>query len=486
MQRRKQLLVSVCSIRLCWILSIGVFLSFPSKGQPSWRDVFSQDTASAFTLGEFYEIVLRNHPVVSQAGLLNEMAKQDIRSARGAFDPKLITSLDHKEFQDKTYYSKLDVVLNMPTAMPIHPKVGYQNHSGALLSPEEIIPGQQQIFAGITLPIGRGLITDERRTAVQQARQMLTLAEADKVKMINKVLLEGTKAYWDWYHAHFNLKLLEQNVEISNQILLRTRLNAVQGEAAPVDTIQAAINYQLRLVERQEAFVSLQNALIQVSNYLWNDSLEPVTLSGAIPSMTKLDSAQLSKADVDSLVSFAAARHPELASLDAKISQMELERKLAREMLKPQLDLSYFALSQPSQPRILDLTNDYRFGLDFSIPVLLRKERSKVSLVNAKLTTAKLQKDLAGREFSNQVIVWYNRFDNTRKVIDQQMNVVDLYQRLLKAELLNLDNGESDLFKINVQQEKLIQAQEKLLKSTTEMQKEKATMYWAAGVAPLH
>ena len=53
------------------------------------------------------------------------------------------------------------------------------------------------------------------------------------------------------------------------------------------------------------------------------------------------------------------------------------------------------------------------------------------------------------------------------------------------AEILNLENGESDLFKINVQQEKLIVSQTKLLKLKAEYEKLKATLYWAAGVRNL-
>jgi hypothetical protein len=39
--------------------------------------------------------------------------------------------------------------------------------------------------------------------------------------------------------------------------------------------------------------------------------------------------------------------------------------------------------------------------------------------------------------------------------------------------LINLENGESDLFKINIQQEKLIQSKSKLVKLTSEMEKQK-------------
>ncbi|MEJ2004052.1 MAG: hypothetical protein P8X57_03595 [Cyclobacteriaceae bacterium] len=63
--------------------------------------------------------------------------------------------------------------------------------------------------------------------------------------------------------------------------------------------------------------------------------------------------------------------------------------------------------------------------------------------------------------------------------------MVDSYQRLIEAERLNLENGESDLFKINIQIEKLINAQTKLLKLRATYQKSIAEMYWSAGVQNL-
>ena len=80
----------------------------------------------------------------------------------------------------------------------------------------------------------------------------------------------------------------------------------------------------------------------------------------------------------------------------------------------------------------------------------------------------------------------HNQLVNTSGILIQQNSVALNYQRLLNAELINLENGESDLFKINVQQEKLIQSQSKLLKLKAEYEKMKATIYWAAGVRNLN
>ncbi len=468
------------AVRLLMLFA-SVFYVSATVGQTLDKLFSKEDSLKPFSLDKFYDQILKNHPVVSQAELMNEMARQELRYARGSFDPKLAASADHKQFDDKVYYTKVDAALSIPTWLPVNPKVGYQDHSGALLNSEERIPGQQQMYAGISIPIGKGLFTDERRTAVLQAEQLKSMAAADQVKVINKILLEAAKDYWHWFFSFYQYKLMNQNVAIAQEIMERTRLNALQGEAAGIDTIQARINLKSRQIELQEAAVTRLNAEIQLSNYLWSDEKEPVFLDRANPVMTRLDSGIVNSVQLDSLLSYAPENHPELNSLTAKIKQMELEKSMAREMLKPQLDLSYYALSQPTASQTFDLRNDYKLGVDFSIPLFLRKERSKVALAEAKITSARLQKTQLQREIVSRIRMQYHQYTNMRAVISQQSEVADLYSKLVSAELINLENGESDLFKINLQQEKLIQAHVKLIKSHAELQKQKAMLFWEAG-----
>jgi len=63
---------------------------------------------------------------------------------------------------------------------------------------------------------------------------------------------------------------------------------------------------------------------------------------------------------------------------------------------------------------------------------------------------------------------------------------VDNYKILLQAELDNLALGESDLFKINFQQDKLLESQIKLMKMRANMEKARVNLYWSAGIPYLN
>ncbi|MBL0739943.1 TolC family protein [Chryseolinea lacunae] len=459
-----------------------------TKAQSAMTPIFAlSDSTPTLTLDQFYKIILQNHPVVRQAELLDDVAQQELRLARGSFDPKVVSSFDHKEFQDKTYYSKLDAYLAFPTWFPVNPKLGYQRATGDLVNNEDVISGGEQLYAGVAIPIGKGLFTDERRTAVRQAQAFTSITTAEQVKIINKILLEAAKTYWQWYYAYYQYRLSSQSVAIASEIFSRIKLNMQQGEAAMIDTIQAKITLQSRLVERQEAWLGFQNMGITLSNYMWNEQAEALQLGTAVaPVMTNGDQTFLSTELLQDLVMKAKENHPELVKLSLKLDQLEWERKLAREFLKPQLDLNYSMLSQPTAPHRVDPLNDYKIGLDFSFPIFLRKERSKVALTKLKIDNTQYQQKQSEREIVNEINTTFNELQNTIVILKQQQEVVELYDRLLKSELLNLENGESDLFKINIQQEKLLLSQSKLLKLTADLQKQKALLYWSAGIRNLN
>lgn len=477
----------ILAIRLALTFILAALAVIPSKAQRSLETAFTlPDSVAPFTIDEFYSVILTYHPVVKQAGLLSQSAQQELRLARGNFDPKLNLTIDRKDFQDKNYYDRLNGYVSFPTWFPVNPKVGLEQNRGQFLDASETIPGNQLWYAGVSVPIGKGLFTDERRAAVKQAELMQTMAEAEQIKIINKILLGAAKDYWQWYNAYYNFRLLDQATSIAAELFRRVKLDQNFGEAAVIDTVQAKITLRSRLIERQESLLQFQNSGIQLSNYLWGDQETPLQLSMAVAPIA--DSSANEPLDLQAatkLSELAKTNHPELIKLRTKMSQLEVERRLAAEFLKPKLDVSYSVLSVPD-PLELNFQRDYKFGVDFSIPVFLRKERSKLAITKLKLRDNQLAQTQTEREIINEISTVFNQITTTNVILGQQREMVDLYDRILQAEFLNLENGESDLFKINIQQEKLIQAQTKLVKLIAEYQKMKATLYWAAGVRNLN
>ena len=453
------------------------------------------DSSVTLDLETFMLMVIKNHPVAKQANLLPEQARQELRMARGAFDPKLESSWDVKNFDNKDYYDIFNTTLKVPTWFPVDPKISVDRNFGEFINPENSIPLDddfRQVTAGLSLPIGKGLIIDNRRAAVKQARLLASINAAEQVKVINNLLLEASKEYWNWYYSYFNFRLVEFSLGISQQIYDFVQIDFEFGEAAAVDTIQAAITLQNRQIDRQAALIDFQNAGLMLSNYLWGENELPLQLAAYhLPEYNDLfDVMSEGQPEMDTLLISALQRHPELQKLNFKLDQLQVDLQLARENLKPQLDVNYNLINSPINSNgeftEVRVRNNYKFGIDFSIPIFLRKERGKVEQSKIKISETTYEREVKEREIVNGIQSAFFSLDNSRQMLDILNISVENYSALLDAELFNLEVGESDLFKINFQQDKLLEAQVKLLKMKAEVEKAKLLLYWSAGLPYLN
>lgn len=481
--------------KLCVIISLLAVLNASSAFSQSMlqnTSVVIPDTSVVLTFDEFYSLVIENHPVVKQANLLPQSAAQELRLARGSFDPKLEGEFDFKNFKDKDYYNKLDASLKIPLWFPIDPKVGLERNVGdEFLNDENSISSTtdyRQIYAGVSVPIGQGLFIDNRRAMVRKAQLLQDMAEADQVKEINKILLTATKDYWEWYFAYNNYLLMQQSITLAQDIFDRTLVAYRYGESAPIDTVQAKINLLNRITTMQQANIARIQSSLVLANHLWTAQGAPLELEDNVrpqnPEIQFLEDALLKQ-----LVELALENHPEIRKLQLKNKSLGVDLKLAKENLKPRLDVGYYLLDQPIDTEwnqnFIGFDDNYKLGVDFSFPIFLRKERAKLAQTKLKITDNTYEQNFAQRTIMNEVNGQYYAAVTTASILGQQQEMVNNYQLILTAERLNLANGESDLFKLNIQMDKLIESQSKLLKLQSSYQKDVATLYWAAGVTNL-
>ncbi|MDF9795509.1 outer membrane protein TolC [Catalinimonas alkaloidigena] len=476
------------------LLSLG--LTFSARGQN--EDVWIEE--QAFSMEEFFTNIIQHHPVVRQARFLSDLAQQELRLARGAFDPKLKSNFDIKEFGGTTYYKTWDSKLEVPIWFNTDLNVGYEQNEGEYLNEQLQNTSEGLIYAGVSLPVGRRLFIDERRAAVRQANLMQDMAEAEKIKEINKVLLKAAKAYWDWYNAYQNYLIYEEVEELARERYNAIVQQVINGDVAPFDSLKAFINYQQREVQKEQAELDYTNAGVMVSNFLWrsaqNDDMKAIPLQLA-PSTYPVVSDSLVKnqlLDVQMLTILrdsARVNHPEIIKLDTKISQLEIEQRLNREFLKPEVNLKYNFLTKTTgegsdssngSGNESFFLNDYKLGMELYFPLFLRKERAKLEKTTIKLEQNYYERQNQARTIENEIIMVYNSLSNFSELMRMQQRMVDNYQALLNGELIKFENGESSVFLINTRETELLDARIKLLKLQTQYEKSKIELLYAAGI----
>ncbi|MER2997604.1 TolC family protein [Pontibacter populi] len=467
---------------LIYILVMGLLTAISAKAQP-----VTPDSVQILTLKEFYQLILQHHPVASQAELLTEQAKQELRMARGTLDPVFNSKLSRKEFGGKEYYTTWTNTLRIPTWFGPEIRAGFDKAQGQYLNPENKTPENGLSYAGISVPLGQGLFIDERRNTIQQARLAQDIAEADRVKMINKLLLEATKDYRDWQLYYNTMLVYRESLELAAFRLSAVRARVWEGDLAAIDTVEALTEVQNRDVMLQEALLDYNNARLRISQHLWAENNVPLELEAqTIPSVTDTETIVLSTERMQQVLESARTNHPDLRKVDLKGQQLTFERRMATNKLLPKLNADYNVLQRdffvtPEAFEEEHLGSNYKLGASLSIPLFMREERGKLQLTKVKQQHNTLELAHTTRAVENGILAAYNEWLSLENQIALQERMVDNARTLRNGELTRFQNGESSLFLINTREMKLMEAQVKLLNLKAKYAKARAQLYWAAG-----
>jgi outer membrane protein TolC len=429
------------------------------------------------------------HPLVKQAQLLSEAASQELLMSRGFFDPKLGANFNQKTFDGKNYYNFFNPEIKIPTWPGIDLKAGFERNVGQDLSSSDITPNNGLQYLGIGLPIGQGLFTDQRRTILKQAKIGLDLADAEKVKEINKIIFSAAKDYWEWYFTQEQLQNAQLAFRLSDERYRAVKQRVAVGDLAPIDSVEAHIFFQDRDIFLRQSQLEEQQARLHLSAYIWSADGEPIDIGpGARAELPGSFQTLVSDSLLGQIQELARTQHPEIRKLNFIINQLELDKRLALEMFKPSLNLHYSWLSRTDESILSNASLDrsYKLGFDFSFPILLRKERGKQGMVKTKIFQTQLEKRQTLRDINLSISASFIEIKNLENLIRLQNQMVNNYQKLRDGEVKKFANGESSLFLINSRESKLIEGQIKLASFLAKYQKERAHIFYNAGRNPLN
>lgn len=444
----------------------------------------AQDSSLVFNQDAFLFYLKNNHPVARQSNLVIDNAKSNLLKSRGGFDPKLYSNLNEKNFDNKNYFSLLEAGLTVPTWYGIEFKSGFIQNAGTNINPENQMPYNGLAQVGVDFSVLQGLYIDERRTALKRAKLFLKYSSYEQQSLLNDLILEGMSAYWNWVAAYHQLEVQRQAVQLSFIRYQSIKSSYLLGDQPAIDTLESYIQYQTRLYSRVEAEQNYIEKQLILSTYLWNDNIEPLEISNRIIPPKYDDRKNLNIVDsIISTTSVVSEKHPELMKFEFKLLDLELERKLKAEKLKPNLDIKYNFLNEPVNSIPWDGLNsqNVKWGISFSYPLLIRKERGDLQQTKIKIKETDWLRDLKRLDLQNKLNSIQSELLNTKTQLNLYNSVVENYARMLNAEISKFNNGESSVFLINSREVALIQAQLSLISLNAKYQQLYVKKRWAAG-----
>jgi outer membrane protein TolC len=434
---------------------------------------------SLLTLEEYLGWVKQYHPVAKQADLRLTEAEAKLLKARGAFDPKIAIDWDTKEFKNSDYYNILNSSFKIPTWFGIELAAGFERNSGVFLNPERNVPENGLYKAGISVPLGQGLFINERMAGLRQAQITQDLNEAERQIEVNNVIYDASLAYFEWYVAFKEVELFENALSQAEIRLKGIKRRAKAGDLPGIDTLEAGIIQQNRALSLEKSRLKLIKKRLELSNFLWIDNNVPVELVDSI------DPQEITVDDIDNVLStnlivledYDIESHPKLRALGFKVDKLEIERRLKAEMLKPQLDLKYNFLNENVSNIDEFNVGEYTFGLQFKLPIFLRKERGDLRLAKTFVQSAEWDLEFSYAELYNKIRAVENEIESYNRQVSASLNIVNDSEKLLQGEERKFSFGESSIFLINSREVKFIESQIKYYESYKNLLDSKAKLF---------
>jgi len=441
-----------------------IFILFATVGH-------AQSDTTVLTYNEYLYSVLTQHPLVKQADLKLTLAKAEMLAAKGNFDPTIKSNWSQKNFKDKLYYRIFESKLQVPTRLGLDVVGGYENTAGDFLNPENNISGLGLWNIGVEANILQGLITDERRTMLQQARIFQDIAANQRQMMLNEIVLSASEAYLQWQKYYGRENVIQENIEIANIYYNSTRASYEEGEKTAMDTLEAYILAQDAQVMLQKNESKLTKARQNLENFLWVNNVPVELQNSTLPEPT---TAPIFEITGNLLLDTDVNQNPIIAEKLNKESFFQVEQRLKREKLKPKLKAKYNPLLATTDESLVPTfsANDFKWGFDFSMPLLLRSERANVQKGEIKLQEIAIDIQNKRNEIENKI-------ENSRQqqlILNEQIALQtrnnEGYRLLLEGENEKFRFGESSVFLLNKRQEKYLNGRLKLVDLRVKLQRE--------------
>ena len=421
---------------------------------------FAQQSSNELTYLEYLGYVKKYHPLAQSANLELSQAQANLMMARGAFDPKIEVDYNTKQFKNENYYSILNSSFKIPTWYGIELKASFDNNEGIYINPENTLPNQGLTSFGIKIPVGQGLLINQRMADLRKAKIQIKLSQAERKLQATEVIYNASLAYFNWKRSYSEIQLYQTYLNNANQ-----RFNGIvklieNGDKPAIDSTEASITVKNRELNLEESKLKLIKAKLELSNFLWLENSIPLELQDIIIPETNLEKTIQETLKTSELFQdeTSIVNHPKINALQSKIDILNVERKLKSNLLLPKIDLEYSYISEPSYINNTNFEN-YKAGLNFSFPLFLRKERGNLKLAQFKVQNTQLELDLEKLQLTNKINSQQAELTSLVKQKDLISKLVGNYQVMLLSEERLFSFGESSLFLINARENNLVLSQ---------------------------
>lgn len=411
---------------------------------------------------DFISNILANNPLAKKANNETELAKLKYKSARGNYDPLINVDYNEKQLGGKNYYSIFNGEIKQPIFTSQYLKVGYDYGVGNYVNPESYTAPSGLGYVGLEVGLLQGLLIDKRRAEVLKSKEYVNYHQAEKNSQLNNLLFESSLRYFDWLFSVKQMALSNYFLERAKERFKGLKALTDIGEKAPIDTIEAAILYQYRLLDLQSVVIENQKISNDINTVNWQNDNAVSIYNTYQPSDSLDDAFKKIIKQIANHNQQPEGSNPLLLKYKSLQEILKIDSRLKKEMIKPIVNVKYNFLSNNPTNDLNLSPNNYKLGFNVAFPLLLRSATNEYKM--SKLQVNNNQLDFLNK--TNELNFKLNALKQNINTLTEQINTASLNakysQQLVDAEKLKFNNGESTLFMLNTRENKWFESEIKL------------------------
>lgn len=319
--------------------------------------------------------------------------------------------------------------------------------------------GAGEVRFGVEVPLLRDGSIDRRRAAVLKARLDQKLADPAIARQQLDFIRAGTVAYVNWL-ATGQRYLIASNLLAVARARAFALTNQFESGLVPKivlkDNDRLVVSRELSLVQSRRRF---EAASLTLSLFYRGSDDSPIVapmecLPPAFPETPTLD-----EMDVGPAIATAFRARPELRRFQLNREKLEVDRRLVRNQLKPNLNAGISITQDFGDEIYKDLSEpQLKAGVEFKMPLQRSDAKGRLVEVEGLLEQLSNEERFARDRIRAEIQDAYSAFLAASEQIQQTRLNVDLAEELLAAEVDRFRLGATDLLALQLREQAAVDA----------------------------
>ncbi|MDH4378485.1 MAG: TolC family protein [Vampirovibrionales bacterium] len=417
---------------------------------------------AVLTVQQVAQRIRQYHPTLRLARFDVGLASAKRLEKQGAFDPVLAGSSYFNRYNSSSSPGKALEAVEADGAIKLQTRSGIEVMTGAKLARGDIktplSPTGEggEYYAGLKVPLLRGLGINAKAAEEQKALLGEPLSEASLRQVELNVLLSGLNAYWDWVGAW-----KKQQIETELLTLANIRTQAVErlaeaGDSPAIDAVEARSEVQRRVGRLARAQRSAEQASNKLAVFLWEE-LTPTTTPTPVlttiatptheqvPSQWEIPTPYGTEALADGKLKALASR-PELKALELSRQLSQVDVKLAKNNLLPQLDA---LITQGLEVGDSGIGPVIKAGISVAVPLRLRTAQGQLKQATISVQKVTLQEQQLIQRIFVDIADALSAINAAYERYEAASQELLLAQQLQVGEQTRFNLGDSTVFLVN-------------------------------------